>query len=159
MTLRHALLSPLLLCAGLTHAASLDQLGWMQGCWLVAGADKGTVEQWTSAEGGSLLGLARTVKAGKTVEFEFLQIRELAPGQLALIAQPSGEPPSTFPLARQDGAAWVFENPAHDFPQRIIYRPDGEHGMFARIEGTIKGKARARDFPMKRISCDAPARV
>lgn len=37
----------------------------------------------------------------------------------------------------------------------MIYRPDGAHGMLARIEGMAKGKIKGVDFPMRRISCDS----
>ena len=143
----------LLLATAGAGAAPIDKLGWMQGCWMPEGAEKGSLEQWTSAEGGSLFGVSRTVKSGKTTAFEFIQIREITPGQLAYIAQPSGRPPTSFPLARQEGAAFVFENLAHDFPQRVIYRPDGMHGMLARVEGMAKGKVKGVDFPMHRVSC------
>ncbi len=136
-------------------ASPLDKLAWLQGCWVVAGAEPGSGEQWTSTQGGSLLGMSRTVKAGKTVEFEFMQIREVASGQLAFIAQPSGKPPTTFPFLRQDGNAVVFENKGHDFPQRVMYRSDGAQAMMARIEGISKGKLTGMDFPMKRVSCEA----
>ncbi|MGH8854313.1 MAG: hypothetical protein ACREWI_08545 [Telluria sp.] len=43
----------------------------------------------------------------------------------------------------------MFENPAHDFPQRIIYRRVGDTGLHARIEGKGKGI----DFPMRRTAC------
>ncbi len=145
----------LLIVSSAATASPLDKLGWMQGCWLVVGAEPGSVEQWTSAQGGSLLGMSRTVKAGKTIEFEFMQIREMTPGQLAFIAQPSGKPPTTFPLLKQDGNAVVFENKGHDFPQRVMYRPDGAQAMLARIEGVSKGTLTGMDFPMKRVSCEA----
>jgi len=47
----------------------------------------------------------------------------------------------------------IFENPDHDFPQRIIYRLLSDEDLLGRIEGTINGKARAVDFPMKRTEC------
>lgn len=136
-------------------AAPIDKLAWMQGCWRAEGAEKGSGEQWTSAEGGSMFGISRTATGGKMSEFEFIQIREVTPGQLAYIVQPSGRPPTSFPLARQDGLTFIFENPAHDFPQRVIYRPDGPHGMLGRIEGMSNGKVRGIDYPMHRVSCDA----
>jgi hypothetical protein len=51
----------------------------------------------------------------------------------------------------------IFENPQHDFPQRVIYRKQGPNGLHARIEGTHKGQARGIDFPMKRKLCDQPS--
>ncbi len=147
-----------LLLAANAGAAPFDQLGWLQGCWQVDGSEAGSVEQWTSAAGGSMLGMSRTVKNGKTTAFEFVQIREVAPGKLAFIAQPSGKPPTTFPLLRQDGPAVVFEQKAHDFPQRVMYRPNGEQAMVARIEGMMEGKLEGIDFPMKRVRCEAAPR-
>jgi len=47
----------------------------------------------------------------------------------------------------------VFENPAHDFPQRIIYRRRGTDSLLARIEGTVNGQTRAIDFPSARTRC------
>ncbi len=44
----------------------------------------------------------------------------------------------------------MFENPAHDFPQRVIYRRLGADAVTGRIEGQIGGQARSVDFPYKR---------
>ena len=48
----------------------------------------------------------------------------------------------------------IFENPEHDFPQRMIYlsKPDGS--LLGRIEGTNKGKQQAYDYPMTKARCD-----
>ena len=42
-----------------------------------------------------------------------------------------------------------FENPAHDFPQEIGYRVDGD-ALLAWIRGTQKGQDRRLEFPYKR---------
>lgn len=136
-------------------AQALAALSWMQGCWQAAGAEAGSGEQWTAAAGGTMLGMSRTVKAGKTVEFEFMQIRETGPGKLVFMAQPAGRPPTTFALVRQNGSEFVFENLGHDFPQRVLYRRDGERALAARIEGMSKGKLTGIDFPMSRVACEA----
>ncbi len=155
MNLKVPLACALLFVTATAGASPFDKLAWMQGCWMATGGEAGTVEQWTSADGGSMFGMSRTVKGGKTADFEFMQIREVTPGQLAFIAQPSGRAPTSFALARQDVSGFVFENTGHDFPQRVIYRADGPNALFARIEGLSKGKIKGIDFPMQRISCDA----
>jgi hypothetical protein len=45
----------------------------------------------------------------------------------------------------------IFENPQHDFPQRVIYRRDGE-SLFARIEGQMGGTQRAVEWRYKKAS-------
>ena len=144
------------LLAGSAGASPLAGLGWLQGCWAAAGGEAGSGEQWTSPAGGTMLGMGRTVRQGKTVEFEFFQIRETEPGKLAYIAQPQGRAPTTFMLLRASDTELVFENLAHDFPHRVIYRRTGNDAIAARIEGVSKGKAKGIDFPLKRASCTSP---
>jgi hypothetical protein len=46
----------------------------------------------------------------------------------------------------------VFENPQHDFPQRVGYRRDGDT-MLAWVEGMASGKPRRVEFPYRRVAC------
>jgi hypothetical protein len=146
------------LAGGAVHAADsqLARVAWLAGCWRGIDAEPGTAEHWMAPAGGTLLGMARTVRQGRTVEHEFLQIRETAEGKLVYVAQPSGQAMAQFTAIRVGEREVVFENAEHDFPQRILYRLDGEGRLQARIEGTLKGASKGLDFPMKRVSCDAP---
>lgn len=135
-------------------AATAADLQWLAGCWALRGGEPGTVEQWLAPAGGTLLGVSRIVKGGKTVEYEFLRIRETDGGQLEIVAQPSGQASATFGLLRLSPDEVVFENAEHDFPQRIVYRRDGG-ALLARIEGTEGGKAREVEFPMDPVACPA----
>lgn len=103
--------------------------------------------------GGLMLGMARTLKNGRVVEFEFMQIRADAEGRLSFIAQPQGRPPTEFRLLRQAENEAVFENAAHDFPQRVLYRHEAVDRLVARIEGLRNGQPRGIDFPMQRMAC------
>lgn len=102
-----------------------------------------------------MLGVARTVKNGRTVEHEFLQIRLNAEGKIVYIAQPSRQKEATFTATSVSETAVTFENPQHDFPQRISYRALPGDRLAARIEGLRGGSLRGIDFPMKRVPCDA----
>lgn len=94
-----------------------------------------------------MLGMSRTVRTGRTAGYAFLRIAQATDGRLALHALPSGQPQAVFPLPRQDEDTVVFQNPAHDFPRRVIYRRIGRNGLHARIEG------KGIDFPMSRSAC------
>ncbi|KPN08918.1 hypothetical protein AN651_03230 [Xanthomonas arboricola] len=141
------------------RAADISQLAWLGGCWKSDTAEPGSGEHWLPLAGGSLLGVNRTVKQGKTVEFEFMQIRAAESGQLAFIAMPSGQKTVVFPLLRLGETDVVFENPQHDFPQRVIYQLEGETKLRARIEGMRKGALRVIEFPMNRVSCDSQLKL
>jgi len=132
---------------------TIGDVGWIQGCW--QGDDAGTriTEQWTTPDGGTMLGVSRTVKNGKTVAYEFIIIRENEAGEVHYVAKPSGQAEAAFKLVRAGDREAVFENPGHDFPQRIIYRREGDGSLYARIEGTAQGQPKAVDFPMKKVPC------
>lgn len=143
--------------AALAQPSALERAAWLAGCWAREGrAEPGTVEQWMAPAGGVMLGMARTVRGGKVVEHEFLDLRADTEGRLQYTATPSAQPRASFALLSQTEGELVFENAAHDFPQRIIYRRHADGRLLARIEGVMKGQARAVDFPMRRVACDGP---
>jgi len=134
---------------------SVARMSWMTGCWSYIDGDPGSGEQWMAPAGGTLLGMSRTVSDGKTVAFEFLRIAEDDKGTPSLVALPSGQAATTFTLLRQSDNEVAFENPEHDFPQRVIYRLTPGPTLIGRIEGTVKGKTKSVDFPMKKIDCES----
>ena len=106
-------------------AAKVDDLAWMAGQWTREAGDRWTEESWTLPRGGVLLGHSRSGRGDSLREFEFLRVQAGADGVPAYIAQPGGRAPVVFPLVRRDGMSATFENPAHDYPQRIAYARDG----------------------------------
>lgn len=110
-----------------------ESLDWMAGQWCADSSGTSVEEVWLPPRGGVLVGLGRTHSADGTVGFEFLRIAVENDVQ-NYIAQPGGDPPTYF--ARTDGGEnWVrFENPEHDFPQRIEYRRDGDK-LYAEVAG------------------------
>src|SRR5262245_1825543 len=131
---------------------SVDQLGWISGCWEGRDTNRVYTEEWMKPEGGLMLGMSRTIVGGKATEFEFLQIRQQGT-DIFYVAKPSGQAEGSFKLIRHSKREAVFENPTHDFPQRIIYRLQPDGSMTARIQGKMNDSERGIDFPMKRVSC------
>lgn len=141
----------LILTTALSSAADVAQLGFLAGCWEVFG--QGVEEQWMKPAGGSLLGMSRTVKAGKTVFYEQILIRKTGE-DIFYEVRLGGQPKVTaFKLVKIGEGEVVFENPEHDFPQRILYRRDGDK-LHARIEGLRQGQLRGQDIPMQRTRCE-----
>jgi len=132
---------------------TIQDLAWMQGCWQGGDAGSRISEQWTVPDGGTMLGMSRTVKNGKTVAHEFILLRQNEAGEVHYIAKPSGQAEASFKLVRAGDREAVFENPAHDFPQRIIYRLQEDGSLHARIEGVSNGQVKGVDFPMKKTPC------
>jgi hypothetical protein len=142
----------LVILATLAQAADVSALSWMAGCWRQESAGRIVDEVWMTPRADGMLGMSRTVAKGRIVEHEFLQIR-VQDGRLVYIAKPSGQPEATFAAKTAGAREVIFENLAHDFPQRIIYRLKPDGNLVARIEGTQQGEMRGIDFAMLRAAC------
>jgi len=130
--------------------ASIDDLAWMAGAWTQTD-DRGvtTRETWLAPLGGAMAGVGQTTRPGGKTRFEFMSITTEAAGP-TFTARIEGQTPT--PFVRRPGPAGeaVFENLAHDFPQRVIYRPCGED-LCGRIEGVVDGQTRAIDWRYVRV--------
>lgn len=118
---------------------AVNALAWMAGTW--TGTDANGVEMeevWLPPKGGVLFGTHRDTAGGKLLEFEHLQI-DTAGETATYWASPNGAPPVPFRIKELGpGPRVVFENPEHDFPQRILYWLSDDGRMHARIEGPEK---------------------
>ena len=133
----------------------IENLGWISGCWQSENKEKNSsvTEFWTPVAGQSMFGVSRTIRGGKTADYEYLRIVQDDKG-IFYIAKPRANPEETsFKLTKLSRTEAIFENPTHDFPQKIIYRIEGKV-LFARVEGNNEGKPMGFDFKMSKIKCD-----
>ncbi|MEO5822168.1 MAG: DUF6265 family protein [Vicinamibacteraceae bacterium] len=142
--------------AAQTSAQSPGQiadLAWLAGHWAGSDGPMQMEEIWTSADGGALVGLHKDISArggaARMVSFEFLRIEAGADG-VAYVAQPGGRPPTRFGLVESGPRRAVFANPAHDFPQRIVYWIDDAGALHARVEGPKGGKTVGQEWTWTR---------
>jgi hypothetical protein len=136
------------------QAITVDDFAWLAGCWAGANGKSTFREHWMRPEGGIMLGMGRTMRDGKLASFEAMRIEPDADGKIGFVATPSRRAETRFALLKKEGARYVFENPRTDFPQRVIYEKNEDGSLAARIEGEVNGKARAIDFPMRRVACE-----
>lgn len=126
-------------------------LSWMAGHWFAEAGGTTMEEHWSRPDGGLLLGTHRDVRPDGGAFFEFLRI-ELDGSRAVYHAAPTGRPAVPFALVESGRSRVVFENPAHDYPQRISYERDGER-LTARIEGDTPGGPRASMWVFHRVPC------
>jgi hypothetical protein len=120
--------------------ATLAQVAWISGVWAASNATTRLEERWTPGEGGSMIGVSRTMRDSLQTAFEFLCIVE-RDGSLVYQAMPNGRSPATdFTLTTIDENNAIFENPTHDFPKVIRYTRTGEGTLEAVISGAAGTK-------------------
>jgi hypothetical protein len=130
----------------------IARVAWLQGCWELSSPPRTVEEHWMAPRGKTMIGSGRTVRGDQLVEYELVVLREQG-DKLAYEAHPSGQPTAVFLSTTISDTTAIFENPEHDFPQKVGYRHDTPDTLLAWIEGTSKGQPRRIEFPYARVGC------
>ncbi len=136
---------------------SLTDVSWIAGCWK-AKPDSGrfnNVEFWSKPVGNAMLGTgAELSKTGKVTSWEHMKIEAQDDGKVVMTVRPHNKPEVPFTLSDGKADNLVFENPKHDFPQKIIYRREKDGSLEIRVDGKVKDVQRAALYPMVRTPCE-----
>ncbi len=151
--MRHFVVATALALALATPAAAQERatvadLAWLAGSWIEEEGGQTTREVWHTPLDGAMSGVGQYSRPGKPPRFEFMTITTEAAGP-TFTAYLTGQPPTAFVLKPGAADTAVFENLAHDFPQRVIYRRCGED-VCGRIEGKKDGKEASSEWRYRR---------
>ncbi|MBS1598625.1 MAG: hypothetical protein JST75_10410 [Bacteroidetes bacterium] len=131
---------------------SFDQLQQLGGVWKTEIKGKTIYERWTKISDNELSGKSYMLKNNDTIVFEATRIVNIN-NELYYIArvrnQNQGQEVS-FKLVSSSNKTFVFENPDHDFPQRVAYQFTATDSLHAWIDGNQAGKFSKEDYYYKR---------
>lgn len=131
-------------------AADVERLSWMSGTWIEERQGGAVVQEtWLRPMGGVMAGVSQTTRPGRKPFVEHIRI-SAEPEGVTFTAVVPGQPPTPFVMLPGSEGEAVFENKAHDFPQRVFYRRCGED-LCAGIEGVQDGKPRREDWRYRRV--------
>jgi hypothetical protein len=130
----------------------LQKLLWLTGTWENRSEDGNLTETWVKLNDSAFSGKSFLIKDRDTLFSE--QIKLVYQGNdlyyIPSVSDQNNGEQVKFKWVRDDAGQFVFENIAHDFPQRIIYTHPSPDSLHAWIEGIDKGKHRKVDFRMIR---------
>lgn len=125
---------------------------WLLGTWTQQ-SEQGILEEtWTSANDSTLTGTSFFIKDKDTLHHETIVLQE-KDNNLLYIATIKGENEDeavTFPLTSSTDNTLIFENPKHDYPQKIMYSYN-KNQLTATISGIQFGKQSTESFAMKKV--------
>lgn len=149
----------LIFAAGLTSATSqnvskysekdLVNLNWLEGTWMRTNTKPGrtSYEYWKRSSTGEMMGYNVLLQGTDTLSFEKMTILS-KDNILYFVADiPENKAPVFFQLTSLENLSFTCENPAHDFPKRIVYRRTDD-----RITATISGHEKSIDYFFKMTS-------
>ena len=123
---RAAVLCATLVVSGVCTVATasgcdLERMEWLAGRWGGVSGGTRSVEIWSPPAGGVMLGLHHDRRGDGGTFHESLRIEQRG-STCVYVARPQGATPTEFRSTVHTSYEWVFENPDHDWPQRIAYR-------------------------------------
>jgi hypothetical protein len=129
----------------------LDEIKWILGKWVMHGSEGTFHESWQLVSDTLFTGTGLLISAKADTLFrEYLRLADSA-GTLWYIPRVSNQNNAEevpFRKVKSSLSEIIFENLAHDFPQRIIYRKTAQDSIYATVEGMQNGKLRAEEFRM-----------
>jgi hypothetical protein len=128
----------LLLTAQSPPQTQVSDLAWMSGRWLTGENGRWTEEIWSGPRGGTLMGFSWSGEGAAIDAYEYIRVQPGEDDEIIYLAQPNGGAGVGFYLVRAEGTTATFENPTHDFPQRIRYARDGDTmvATISRMDGS-----------------------
>ncbi|MDR2979406.1 MAG: DUF6265 family protein [Bacteroidales bacterium] len=115
------------------HSAAQTLPVFLQGTWKME--NESVFEHWDILSEHAMQGISYMMNSGIVV-IEYLNIR-IADGRTAYTATVPGHndgKPVDFERTADD-AFWIFENPRHDFPQKIVYQKLSDTELFVQLLG------------------------
>lgn len=132
---------------------SSKTFSFVLGSWEMQTPKGKIVEQWIQGADKIMKGKSYRISIkGDSILTETLQIRKTGKDVFycSTVAHQNEGKEVCFKLVSTKDRIYIFENAAHDFPQRIVYQNLGKNEMLAWIEGELNGKSRKSEFRYKR---------
>ena len=126
---------------------------WLLGSWGPTSPEGALSEKWEKVNDSVLHGESYFIVGGKDTVFAETVALTSEKGKLAYTVTVPGqnnEKPVRFDLTSSTENQLVFENPKHDFPNKIVYNKITNDSLTAEISGMQKGKPASELMAMKR---------
>ena len=119
----------------LTQVGLPERVMYLEGVWKIDG--KEVYEQWELSSDASMKGKSYKVQNGRSAIMETLQIVQDDNGIRYEATVPGQNDGKTIPFVLNERVndTLSFENPDHDFPNKIQYIPQSADKVFVRVIG------------------------
>ena len=132
---------------------AVENANWLIGRWENNSAEGNLSEFWTKANDSTFHGESYFVIEKDTVFGEKVALMQRGTDFIyeARVAKQNDEKPVPFKLTSSSEKEMVWENPSHDYPNKIVYHKVGNDSLVADIFGVKDGKEKSETFKMKKV--------
>ena len=126
---------------------------WLLGNWENVSNDGKLSENWVKINDSTFEGQSLFIKNKDTLHFESINLQQK--GEVltysATVKGQNNDEAVPFKLTISNEKEMTFENPKHDYPQKISYTLVTPDNLVAKISGIQQGKPSSETFSMKKV--------
>lgn len=131
---------------------NLKMLEWLIGQWEGIHEAGNYHESWEKINDHEFKGRAYMLIKGEIKDVENLELHFIG-NEIYYAAEVSHNPaPVSFRMTNYHDTLFTFENPTHDFPQKITYEKKEPDSLIATIEGLKKNEMSRIEFNLKKVN-------
>ena len=132
----------------------LEKANWMLGEWEKTDSLGTLREIWERLDDSTFVGLSYYIQNKKdTLHNEQMELMQNGDYLIysATIKGENNDSPIPFQMTKDEDSLLVFENPKHEYPQKIQYKLMKNGSLVATISGKQNGKNSAENYPMNKV--------
>jgi hypothetical protein len=135
-----------------TEKDKIKTANWLLGKWETKTADGNLSENWIQLNDSTFQGESFFVKGKDTLHSESIVLQQKGEYLFynAKVKGQNDDKPVPFKLTLGNDKQLIFENPKHDYPQKITYDLINKDSLTASISGIQLEKSSSEKFGMKR---------
>jgi hypothetical protein len=136
-----------------TNKNNFTELHIFEGSWQMKTAKSTIGEIWTKTNDHVLTSKAYYINGTDSIVYENVVLSKVGNDIFYTVtaANENNAQPVAFKLTSALNKKFVFENPTHDFPKRIVYEFINQDSIHAFIDDGKEASAKRSDFNFKRI--------
>ncbi len=138
--------------ASITRYSQLNKATWLIGKWQNVSTEGALQEIWEKKNDSIFIGSSFFIVGIDTVTSESINLEERGNElfYMPTVKNQNGGKSIIFKLSSISNNQLVFENPKHDYPQKIVYKQISNDSLVAVISGIVNGIEKSQKFPMTR---------
>lgn len=128
----------------------IEKVSWLIGSWENQSEEGTLSEIWKKKNDSTLVGESYFIREKDTLHSERIELlqKEDKLFYIPIVKGQNNDKPVTFKLTLATENEFTFENPAHDYPQKIVYKMVNASTIVATISGKQQGKVSTESYPM-----------
>ena len=130
----------------------IASMNWLLGAWENKMEEGNLSENWIMKNDSTFVGESYFIKGKDTISAESMELSQKREDlfYIPTVKGQNNDEPVTFKLTTATINEFTFENPTHDYPQKIVYKMVNATNLVATISGIQQGKPSSESYPMKK---------